>query len=133
MRAGSAQLLHRGEQHESVEDRDTELGLELDSHLYGCCAEQRAGLGIALFEPQSESEVGVTWCTPELRGVNQAVHFRGLGLAMANGLAVAWYPDVDQLALLDYVLDAGDHQSMSATWALGGFTSLGTERLRRSG
>jgi hypothetical protein len=61
----------------------------------------------------------------------EAIHFRGLGLEMSNGLAVSWYPDVRQLAFLDYVLDPEDSDCMSGTWALGGFTSLGTEKLKR--
>ncbi len=60
-----------------------------------------------------------------------AIHFRGLGLVMASGLAVSWYPDTQQLAFLDYIIDPMDSDSLLATWALGGFTSLGTERLKR--
>ena len=61
----------------------------------------------------------------------EAIHFRGLGLQMASGLAVSWYPDTRQLALLDYVFDPLDSDCLLATWALGGFTSLGTEKLKR--
>src|SRR5262245_16201075 len=60
-----------------------------------------------------------------------AIHFSGLGLAMGSGLAVSWYPDSRQLAFLDYILDPVDSDCLLATWALGGFTSLGTERLKR--
>jgi hypothetical protein len=63
----------------------------------------------------------------------EVIHFSGLGLEMADGLAVSWYPDIRQLALLDYILDPQDHDCLSGTWALGGFTSLGTEKLRRGG
>lgn len=59
------------------------------------------------------------------------IHLRGLGLETANGLAVGWYPDTRQLALLDYVPDPEDPDRLSAIWALGGFTSLGTEKLKR--
>ncbi|HEX5692790.1 MAG TPA: hypothetical protein VFX76_22410, partial [Roseiflexaceae bacterium] len=31
-----------------------------------------------------------------------ALHFQGLGLACSGGLAIGWYPDVAQLAFLDY-------------------------------
>lgn len=59
------------------------------------------------------------------------VHFTGLGLGLESGLAVCRYPDLRQLALLDYVLDPKDGDHLSASWALGGFTSLGTETLKR--
>jgi hypothetical protein len=62
----------------------------------------------------------------------EAIHFRGLGLEMASGLAVSWYPDTRQLAFLDYIFDPANSDSLLATWALGGFTSLGTERLKRN-
>ena len=58
-------------------------------------------------------------------------HFSGLGIEMSNGLAVSWYPDTRQLALLDYVIDPDDNDCLSATWALGGFTTLGSEKLKR--
>jgi hypothetical protein len=64
-----------------------------------------------------------------LKGEN--IHFSGLGLETADGLAVSWYPDIRQLALLDYILDPEDRDCLSSTWALGGFTSLGTEKLKR--
>lgn len=60
---------------------------------------------------------------------SRAQHWRGLGLPLANGLAVAWYPDVAQLAFLDYSI--GPSRELIATWALGGFNTLGTERLVR--
>ncbi len=59
------------------------------------------------------------------------IHFSGLGLEMSNGLAVSWYPDIRQLALLDYIIDPEDRECLIGTWALGGFTSLGTEILKR--
>lgn len=59
------------------------------------------------------------------------VHFTGLGLEPDNGLAVCRYPELPQLALLDYVLDPDDVDRLSASWALGGFTSLGAELLKR--
>jgi hypothetical protein len=58
-------------------------------------------------------------------------HFSGLGLETSNGLAVSWYPDTRQLALLDYIIEPDDSNCLSATWALGGFTSLGAEKLKR--
>jgi len=58
-------------------------------------------------------------------------HFSGLGIEMSNGLAVSWYPDTRQLALLDYIIDPDDSDCLSATWALGGFTTLGAEKLKR--
>jgi hypothetical protein len=61
----------------------------------------------------------------------EAIHFRGLGLETGDGLAVGWYPDIRQLALLDYILDPEDSDSLSGIWALGGFASLGTEKLKR--
>ncbi len=60
-----------------------------------------------------------------------AVHFSGIGLEMADGLAVGWYPDVRQLAFLDYTLDSRDQDTLNAIWGLGGFTALGMEKLRR--
>jgi hypothetical protein len=39
--------------------------------------------------------------------------------------------DWDITAGLDYVLDPQDPGSLLATWALGGFASLGTEKLKR--
>ena len=50
---------------------------------------------------------------------------------MAHGLVVGWYPDLRQLALLDYTADPEDHNRLLASWVLGGFTSLGTETLKR--
>lgn len=54
----------------------------------------------------------------------------GLGIAMADGIAVGWYPDIKQLAFLDYHPDP-QGQQLTAVWALGGFTTLGTETLTR--
>jgi hypothetical protein len=157
------------------------IGLSINSHLFVSCGEQRAGLGIALFQVQSESEVSIQWCIPELQGTigggafisrfngtfegehelaqklpdgshhgtwtiviqktgsileivwrrGEAIHFRGLGVETASGLAVSWYPNIRQLALLDYVFDPENSDYLLATWALGGFTTLGTERLQR--
>ncbi len=56
----------------------------------------------------------------------------GLGIAMPGGLAAGWYPDVRQLALMDYVLDPHDDQQLDATWALGGYSALGSEVPRRT-
>jgi hypothetical protein len=159
------------------------IGLPINSHLFVSCGEHRAGLGISLYQIQSESEVAIQWSTPEMQGAigggaftsrfngvfegehelaqylpdgslhgiwavaiqktgsifeivwrrGEAIHFRGLGLEMASGLAVSWYPDTRQLAFLDYVLDSANSDTLLATWALGGFTSLGTERLKRDG
>jgi hypothetical protein len=61
----------------------------------------------------------------------EAVHFAGLGFEVAGGLAVGWYPDVHQLAFLDYMPDPQDANRLSASWALGGYTSLGTEVIER--
>ena len=49
----------------------------------------------------------------------EAVHFSGIGLEMADGLAVGWYPDVRQLAFLDYSLDPLDRDASapSGGWA----------------
>lgn len=58
-----------------------------------------------------------------------AVHFRGLGLETPDGLAAGWYPDIAQLAFLDY--HAVDAHHLRARWALGGFTTLGDEALTR--
>jgi uncharacterized protein len=157
------------------------IGIPFNSHLYVSCGEQRAGLGIALFQVRSDTEVSIQWSTPELQGAigggaftsqfngtfegeheliqyfpdgalhgswtvkiektgsifeiiwrkGETIHFSGLGLEMSNGLAVSWYPDIRQLALLDYILDPQDGDYLLGTWALGGFTSLGTEKLKR--
>jgi hypothetical protein len=60
------------------------------------------------------------------------IHFTGLGLDTPNGLAAACYPDVKQLALLDYLPDPHDPRHLTAVWTLGGYTALGTETLTRS-
>ena len=49
---------------------------------------------------------------------------------MSNGLAVSWYPDTRQLALLDYIIDPDDSDCLSATWASVGFRTLGAEKLK---
>ena len=155
--------------------------MPLDNHVFVSCGEQRAGLGIALFQVQPDSQVLIQWNTPELQGTigrgeflsrftgsfegdhrlkyhlpdgslhgewnvkiqrtgslfeiiwrkGDAVHFTGLGLATANDLAVSWYPDLHQLAFLDYVLDPDNKDHIEATWVLGGFSTLGTETLKR--
>ena len=157
------------------------VGLSIDNHVFVSCGEQRAGLGIALFHVQPDSQILIQWGTPELQGTigrgefisrftgsfegehrlryhlpdgsfhgewnvriqksgslfeiiwqkGNTVHFTGLGLATANGLAVGWYPDLSQLAFLDYVLDPDDKNRILATWILGGFSTLGTETLKR--
>jgi hypothetical protein len=61
----------------------------------------------------------------------EAIHFKGLGLDTPHGLAAGWYPDPKQLAFLDYTTDAHDAQRLTAVWALGGYTTLGTETLLR--
>jgi hypothetical protein len=61
----------------------------------------------------------------------EAVHWQGLGLDAPHGLVASWYPDVKQLACLDYRADPDDRQRLTAVWALGGYTSLGTETLTR--
>lgn len=61
---------------------------------------------------------------------SRAMHWRGLGLSLAGGLGVCWYPDPAQLAFLNYtVTAAGD---LTASWALGGFNTLGSEMLVRA-
>ena len=55
----------------------------------------------------------------------------GLGIATPDGLAAGWYPDVRQLALMDYVLAPQDNHRLNARWALGGYSMLGSEMLRR--
>jgi hypothetical protein len=62
---------------------------------------------------------------------NDVTHFEGLALETAHGLALAWYPDIAQLALLDYHADAQRNHRLSAVWALGDYTALGTEVLVR--
>lgn len=62
-----------------------------------------------------------------------AVHFRGLGIVVEGVLAAGFYPDLGQLALLDYVPSPQGPDQLEGRWALGGFTSLATERLRRIG
>ena len=61
----------------------------------------------------------------------ETVHFSGLGLAIDGGIAVGWYPDISQLAFLDYAIDPASPNRLLAAWALGGYTSLGTEVLVR--
>jgi uncharacterized protein len=157
------------------------IGIPDDTHLYVGCGEQRAGLGVGIFQLGAGCEVSIRWSNPELRGAigsgmftsafngtfegeheldqrfpdgspygtwtveiqktdsifeiawrkGSAVHFRGLGLEIENGLAVSWYPDTSELALLDYSFDPEDAECLLATWALGGFTSLGSEKLKR--
>ena len=157
------------------------IGLLTGSHLLVSCGEQRAGLGIALYQAQSDHSVSVLWSTPELQGVvgngkftslfhssfvgehlltqylpdgsfhgqwtlniqktgnvfaiawrkGEAVHLTGLGLEIDGGLAIGWYPDISQLAFLDYAPDPASPDRLLATWALGRFNSLGTEILAR--
>ena len=59
------------------------------------------------------------------------IHFKGIGLDMPQGLAASWYPDASQLAFLDYGTDPHNPQQLHAVWALGGYTTLGTETLTR--
>ncbi|MEW6737284.1 MAG: hypothetical protein AB1489_38735 [Acidobacteriota bacterium] len=59
------------------------------------------------------------------------VHFKGFGLDTSQGLAAGWYPDLAQLAFLDYQIDPHDPQHLQAIWALGGYTTLGRELLTR--
>jgi hypothetical protein len=59
------------------------------------------------------------------------IHFKGLGLATSQGLAAGWYPDVSQIALLDYRTEAHPPHQLQAIWALGGYTTLGSETLTR--
>jgi hypothetical protein len=61
----------------------------------------------------------------------QTVHMRGIGLDTPHGLAAGWYPDLNQLAFLDYFVDPADPQRLRAFWALGGFSDLGTETLMK--
>ncbi len=157
------------------------IGLSIGPHLLVSCGEQRAGLGIALYQAQSDHNVSVLWSAPELQGAvgvgkftsplhgsfegehqliqylpdgslhgqwnlsirktsnvfsitwrkGETVHFSGLGLEIDGGLAVGWYPDISQLAFLDYTVDPASPDRLLATWALGEFTSPGTEVLLR--
>jgi hypothetical protein len=61
----------------------------------------------------------------------ETVHFTGLGLEIDDGIAVGWYPDISQLAFLDYTVDPTGLDRLMATWGLGGITSLGTQVLVR--
>jgi hypothetical protein len=63
----------------------------------------------------------VTWSAGELE-------LAGLGIPTDGGVALGWYPDLIQLAFLDYALSP-DGRAIEAVWALGGYTTLGTERL----
>lgn len=157
------------------------VGLECAGHLLVSCGEQHAGLGLALFERQTDSAIAITWCSAELGGQvgggrflapwggewagehevaqtlpdgrahgawqlsiqpagqiyelawrrGEIIHWHGLGLPTPRGLAAAWSPDIRQLAFLDYTHPADDLDQLHATWALGGFTSLGREALAR--
>jgi hypothetical protein len=75
---------------------------------------------------RSDSVYNVNWSK------GGVVHHSGLGFAWPDGLVAGWYPDPNQLALLDYVLDPATPDRLCATWALGGFNSLGTEILHRA-
>ena len=157
------------------------IGLSTGAHLLVSCGEQRAGLGIALYQAQADHSVSVQWSTPELQGARgigeltppshgsfegehrltqhfpdgslhgqwtldirkagqvlgitwrkgEEVHFTGIGLEIDGGIAVGWYPDIAQLAFLDYTVDPANPSRLLAAWALGGITSLGTEILTR--
>jgi len=67
----------------------------------------------------------LTWMKGEV------VHYTGLGCETSNGIVAGWYPDLNQLAVLDYEFDPGDWQHLKAVWALGGNPGLGTEKLQR--
>jgi hypothetical protein len=162
--------------------RYTGIGLRAGSHLFVSCGEQRAGLGLALFQVQKNKQVGVQWTSPELKGKigggrfqsgfggsfdgeheltqflpdgsphgewniliaktgevfniswrkGKTVHFRGLGLKTPEGLAAGWYPDIHQLALMDYYFDPDNNSRLLASWALGESAGLGTEILEKA-
>lgn len=59
------------------------------------------------------------------------IHLQGIGLDTPLGIAAGWYPDTNQLAFLDYTLGTANPSQLSAVWALGGHTTLGSETLRR--
>jgi hypothetical protein len=60
---------------------------------------------------------------------SRALHMRGFGLPTSAGIAIGWYADLAQLAFLDYVPEG--LSALNAKWALGGFETLGSERLTR--
>ena len=68
----------------------------------------------------------------ELSWSSDAGQLTGLGLAIDGGVAAGWYPDLSQLAFLDYWCMDGARDRLHALWALGGYTTLGTERLTRN-
>ncbi len=55
--------------------------------------------------------------------------FQGLALPIADGFVIGWYSDLSQLALLDYFADNQNQDRLLANWALGSFSTLGTEVL----
>ena len=61
-----------------------------------------------------------------------ALHFEGLALPTPHGLALSWYPDIAQLAFLDYHATPEQPNQLNAVWALGDQAALGTERLERA-
>lgn len=64
---------------------------------------------------------------------SEAVHFRGIGFEVEGSLVAGFFPDLGQLAVLDYAPVAGDTDRLEGRWALGGFSSLASEILRRIG
>jgi hypothetical protein len=62
---------------------------------------------------------------------NGNCHWRGIGLPLEDGLAVAWCPDKQQLAFLKYTCDSAQPDLLRCIWALGDFEALGDEVLIR--
>jgi len=56
----------------------------------------------------------------------------GLGFITNSGFVTGWYPEIPQLAFMDYQMDHNDLDRMTAVWALGGYSKLGTEVLSRN-
>jgi hypothetical protein len=60
---------------------------------------------------------------------SKLAHTAGLALPCDGGFALCWYPDMSQLAFMEYEIKHPDE--LRAVWALGSQDALGTERLTR--
>src|SRR5262249_50394639 len=129
-------------------------GLEED-HRVVACGQEWEGLRVASIRARADGALRVRWSEGgdvaeepvepgglALRRVGDVYEATwrpggheehvGVGFDVPGGVVAGWSAEVTELAVLDYVLDPADPDRLSATWALGGCTSLGDESLVRT-